>query len=57
MVIGGLRQLVAATQSASFEHSAAVSCGHALAESVYAHAAADLRLVRTFGHASYLVSK
>jgi hypothetical protein len=49
--------LVAATQTAALEHGAPISSRHALAESMHAHAAADLRLVRTFRHSSFLALK
>jgi hypothetical protein len=57
MVVGGLRQLRATTQAAALEHRAPICRSHALAKAVHAHAAADLRLIRTFGHSSFLVSK
>jgi hypothetical protein len=49
--------LVTASQAAAFENSAPISRGHALAESMHAHSAADLWLVRTFYHFSFLTLK
>jgi hypothetical protein len=42
-------------QTAALENSASISRGHALSETMHAHAAADLRLIRTFCH--YLVPR
>ena len=57
MLISGFRQLMAAPQAPALEHGAAICRGHALAKAMYAHAAANLRLIRTFGHSSFLISK
>jgi len=57
MLIGGLRQLLAAPQSSALQHRAPIGCRHALAKAMHAHAAADLRLIRTFGHSTFLISK
>ena len=57
MLVGSHRQLIATTQAAAFEYSAPISRGHALAESMHAQAAADLRLIRTFYHSSFLTLK
>ena len=48
---------MAAAQSAALENSAPISRSHALAESMHAHAAADLRLIRSFWHSSFLALK
>jgi hypothetical protein len=48
---------MAAAQTTAFENGAAVRSRHALAKSMNAHTAADLRLVRTFGHSSFLTLK
>ena len=50
MLIGADGELVAPAQAAAFEHRAPISRGHALAEPMYTHAAADLRLIRSFWH-------
>jgi hypothetical protein len=48
---------MATTQTTPFEDSAPISRRHALAKSMDAHTAANLRLVRTFGHSSFLALK
>jgi hypothetical protein len=48
---------LAAAQATAFENSAPISRGHALAETMHAHAAADFRLIRTFRHSSFLTLK
>jgi hypothetical protein len=44
-------------QTTALENSAPICSRHALAKPVDAHAAADLRLIRTFGHSSFLTLK
>jgi hypothetical protein len=48
---------MAAAQSASFQNGAPVSRRHALAKAMDTHTTADLRLIRTFGHSSFLALK
>jgi hypothetical protein len=48
---------MAAAQATTLKHSAPVRSRHALAKPMHAHAAADLRLVRTFYHFSFLTLK
>jgi hypothetical protein len=50
-------QSMAAAQATTLEHGASVSRGHALAETMHAHTTADLRLIRSLWHTSFLVSK
>ena len=50
MLVGLGGQAVATVQAAAFEHLSSVSSGHALAETMYTHTAADLGLVRSFRH-------
>jgi hypothetical protein len=57
MLVGGLCQLVAAPQSAALEYCAPIGRSHALAKAMHTHAAANLRLIRSFRHLSFLVSK
>jgi hypothetical protein len=57
MFVGSHCEFMAAAQAAAFEHSAPIGRGHALAEAMHTHAAADFRLIRTFGHSSFLISK
>lgn len=45
-------EFVTALKAAAFEDCAAVSRGHAFAESMHAHAAADLGLVCSLGHST-----
>jgi hypothetical protein len=55
--VGGYCKFIAPAQAAALEHGASVSRRHATAETMYAHAAADFRLIRTFGHSTFLISK
>jgi hypothetical protein len=48
---------LAAAQAAALKNSAPISRRHALAETMYAHAAADFWLIRTFRHSSFLTLK
>jgi hypothetical protein len=48
---------MAAAQTTALQNGAAISCRHTLAETMHAHAAADLWLVRTFNHFSFLTLK
>jgi hypothetical protein len=57
VIVGGHSQILATTQAAALQDCAPISCRHALAESMHAHAAADFRLVRTFWHSSFLTLK
>ena len=57
MLIGSRRQLLATAQAATLKDGAPVSRRHALAETMYAHAAADFWLIRTFRHSSFLTLK
>ena len=50
MFVGLNRKFVTALEAAALEHRAAIRHGHALAESMHAHAAADLGLVCSFYH-------
>ena len=55
MLIGFDGEFVAAFKAAASEHCASVSSGHALAKTVYTHAAADLGLVCSFYHSKYFL--
>ena len=57
MIVGSHRKPLAAAQAPALEHLAPIGRGHALAETMHAHTAADLRLVRTFHHFSFLTLK
>ncbi len=57
MVVRFDRQLVAAAQTTALKDSAPISGSHTLAKAVYTHTAADLRLIRTFYHFSFLTLK
>jgi hypothetical protein len=48
---------MAAAQASAFQNSAPISRRHAFAKTMHAHTAADLRLVRTFHHFSFLTLK
>jgi hypothetical protein len=48
---------MAAAQTSAFQDSTPISSRHALAKTMHAHAAADLRLIRTFHHFSFLALK
>jgi hypothetical protein len=48
---------MAAAQTSAFQDGAPVSRRHALAKTMDAHTAANLRLIRTFGHSSFLALK
>jgi hypothetical protein len=51
------RQLVAAAQTTALKNSAPIGGSHALTKAVHTHTAADLRLIRTFYHFSFLTLK
>lgn len=55
MLVGLDCELVAALKAAALEHIATISRGHALAETVHAHATADLGLVCSFYHSKYFL--
>jgi hypothetical protein len=55
MLVGPNSQFIAAAQTAALEHITAISRGHALSKTVYAYAAADLGLVRSFYHSKYFL--
>ena len=55
MLVGLNRELIAATQAAALEHITTIGRGHALSETVYTHAAADLGLIRSFYHSKYFL--
>jgi hypothetical protein len=55
MLVGPDSELIAAAQTTALEHITSISRGHALSETVYAHAAADLGLVRSFYHSKYFL--
>jgi hypothetical protein len=55
MLVGPDRQFVAAAQTAALEHITTVGRGHALSKTVYAYAAADLGLIRSFYHSKYFL--
>jgi hypothetical protein len=57
MIVGSHRQLLTTAQTTALEHGASIGGCHALAEAMHAHTAADLRLVRTFYHFSFLTLK
>jgi hypothetical protein len=57
VLVGSLCQLLAATQAATLENCAPISRGHALPETMHAHATADFWLIRTFRHSSFLTLK
>jgi hypothetical protein len=57
VIVDSHRQFLAAAQTAALENRAPISRGHALAEPMHAHTAADLRLIRTFYHFSFLTLK
>src|SRR5687768_9497815 len=48
---------MAASQTTALQNCAPISSCHALAETMDAHTAADLRLIRTFRHSSFLTLK
>jgi hypothetical protein len=48
---------MATAQTTALEHLASISGGHALAETMHAQTAANFRLIRTFCHSSFLISK
>jgi hypothetical protein len=50
VVVGFNRQFQAATRAAAAEHFASIGSRHALAKTMYAHAASNLGLVCTFWH-------
>jgi hypothetical protein len=50
-------QLMATAQTAALEYSTPVSSGHTLAETMYTDTAANFRLIRSFWHSFFLVSK
>ena len=45
MLVGSHRQLIATAQAAALKNRSPISRGHAVAESMHAHTAADFRLV------------
>jgi hypothetical protein len=57
MFVGGHSEFMSTAQAAAFEHGTPIRSGHALAETMHTHTAADFRLIRTFRHSSFLVSK
>lgn len=57
MLIGGRRQFMTPAQTSALKNRAPISRSHAFTETVHAHAATDLRLIRTFCHSSFLTSK
>jgi hypothetical protein len=50
MLVGFCRQAIATSQAAALKHIAPVCGCHAFAEAMYAHAAADFGLIRSFRH-------
>ena len=54
MRIGSYGQAGATLQAAAFKYFSTIGCGHALAETVYAHSMADAGLICTFWHSSSL---
>jgi hypothetical protein len=48
---------MAAAQTAALKNCAPIRSRHALSKSMDAHAAANLGLIRTFGHSSFLTLK
>jgi hypothetical protein len=46
---------MAPAQAAALEHVATIGAGHALSKAVYAYAAADLGLIRSFHHSRYFL--
>ena len=57
VVIAADSQPDAPSQASPLKHLATICTCHALAKTMHAHAAADLRLVRTFNHFSFLTLK
>ena len=55
MLIGFDGKFVAAFKAAALEYSASIGGSHALAETVYTHAAANLGLVCSFYHSKYFL--
>jgi hypothetical protein len=55
--VGCDREFVTPAQAAAFEYGAPIGSGHAFAEPVHAHASANFRLVCSFWHSIFLVSK
>lgn len=53
--VGSNGKFVAALQAAALENSAPVGGGHARAEAMHTHAAADLGLVRSLGHSTFFL--
>ena len=53
--VGFDSEFVAPLKAAAFEDCTSVGRGHALAETMHAHAAADLGLVCSFGHATFFL--
>ncbi len=54
MLVGLNCESRAAAQTAALEHITTIGRGHALSETVYTHAAADLGLVCSLGHSNLL---
>jgi hypothetical protein len=48
---------MAAAQTSALQDSPPISSRHAFAKSMNAHTAANFRLIRTFGHSSFLALK
>lgn len=55
MLIGFDGKFVAAFKAAALEYSASIGGSHALAKTVYTHAAANLGLVCSFYHSKYFL--
>ena len=55
MFVGFYGELVTPLKAAALEDCASVSRGHALTETMHAHATADLGLVCSFGHATFFL--
>lgn len=51
VLVGAYCEFISTAQAATFEHCAPIGRCHALAKSMYPHAAADFGLVRSFRHA------
>ena len=55
MFVGFNSKFMAALQAAALKDVASVGSGHAGAETVHTHAAADLGLVRSLGHSTFFL--
>ncbi len=55
MFVGSNGQFVAPLKAAALENSSPIGGGHARAEAVHTHAAADLGLISSLGHSSFFL--